>query len=87
MELFPLHCEHSGSISRFHALMEKDKQKTEAAFYSLMETPHAEAAKNWSCFILPSGNVAWAVVQSKWKHTHTHTQDVNIATQMFDLKK
>ena len=33
MELFPLHCEHSGCISRFHALMEEEKYKTEAAFY------------------------------------------------------
>ena len=58
MELFPLHCERSGCISRFHALMEEEKKKTEAALYSPVETPHAEAAKNRSCFIQPSGNVA-----------------------------
>ena len=55
MDLFPLHCERSGCISRFHALMEEEKQ--EAAFYIPMETPHAEAAKNRSCFIQPSGKV------------------------------
>ena len=57
MELFPLHCDHSGCISRFHALMGKERHKTEAEFYSLIETPHAEAAKNRSWEIQPSGNV------------------------------
>ena len=58
MELITLHCERSGCISHFHALMEEENHKTEAEFHSLVETPHAEAVKNRSCFIQPSGNVA-----------------------------
>ena len=44
MELFPLHCEHSGCTGRFHALMEKEKHKTETEFYSLNGN-----TTRWSC--------------------------------------
>ena len=41
-----------------------ERRKTEAEFYSLMETLHAEASKNRSCFIQPSGNVALRSIQT-----------------------